>query len=136
MNPLLWRGRAVAALGALLPALAQAQPPAQLLQALQASARMVQADFAPSAARGAAFFSVQHGELACTSCHGTDPRMSGRHAVTGKVIEPLAPSANPARLADAARTEKWFRRNCKDVLARECTVAEKADVVAWLVSLR
>jgi hypothetical protein len=56
--------------------------------------------------------------------------------VTGKAIEPLAPVTQPTRLADRARAEKWFRRNCKDVLARECTAAEKADVVAWLVSLR
>ncbi len=127
---------AVAAPLFLLPTLAQAQAPAQLLQSLQAAARAAQADFTPSPARGAAFFSARHAELACTSCHGADPRAGGRHAVTGKAIEPLAPAANPQRLVDAARSEKWFRRNCKDVLARECTAAEKADVVAWLVSLR
>ncbi|MFA5702619.1 MAG: DUF1924 domain-containing protein [Advenella sp.] len=26
-------------------------------------------------------------------------------------------------------------RNCKDVLARECTPSEKADVIAYLMSL-
>lgn len=35
-----------------------------------------------------------------------------------------------------AKADKWFRRNCKDVLSRECTAAEKADVLAWLVQLK
>ena len=39
-------------------------------------------------------------------------------------------------ISDSAKVEKWFRRNCKDVLARECTAAEKADVLAWLMTLR
>ena len=34
------------------------------------------------------------------------------------------------------KVDKWFRRNCKDVLARECSAAEKADVLAWLISLK
>jgi hypothetical protein len=29
--------------------------------------------------------------------------------------------------------EKWFTRNCRDVLGRECTPAEKADIMAWLI---
>jgi len=32
--------------------------------------------------------------------------------------------------------DKWFRRNCKDVLSRECSAAEKADVMAYLISLK
>ncbi|HEX7384701.1 MAG TPA: DUF1924 domain-containing protein, partial [Burkholderiaceae bacterium] len=31
---------------------------------------------------------------------------------------------------------KWFRRNCGDVLGRECTADEKADIVAWLATLK
>jgi hypothetical protein len=62
--------------------------------------------------------------------------MGGRHASTDKAIEPLAPAANAKRFTDSAKAEKWFRRNCKDVLARECTAAEKADVLAWLISVR
>jgi hypothetical protein len=61
---------------------------------------------------------------------------AGRHAATGKDIAPLAPAANPMRFADAQKTEKWFRRNCKDVLGRECSAAEKADVLAWLMTLK
>ncbi|MBX9935628.1 MAG: DUF1924 domain-containing protein, partial [Burkholderiaceae bacterium] len=55
---------------------------------------------------------------------------------TGKTIAPLAPAFNPERFTDTAKADKWFRRNCKDVLSRECTAAEKADVLAWLVQLK
>ena len=48
----------------------------------------------------------------------------------------MAPAANPERFTDAAKSAKWFRRNCNDVLGRECTSAEKADVLAWLVTLK
>jgi hypothetical protein len=48
----------------------------------------------------------------------------------------MAPAFNPQRFTDAAKVDKWFRRNCKDVLARECSAAEKADVLAWLLSLK
>jgi hypothetical protein len=64
-----------------------------------------------------------------------DPREAGRHAATGKGIEPLAPAANPTRFTSPARVEKWFGRNCNDVLGRACTAQEKGDVLAWLLSL-
>ena len=90
-----------------------------------------------NATRGEAFFKASHGqEWQCTSCHGKSPMAGGRHASTDKVIEPLAPATNPKRFTDSAKVEKWFRRNCKDVLARECTVSEKADVLAWLITVR
>ncbi|MCB1893515.1 MAG: DUF1924 domain-containing protein, partial [Rhodocyclaceae bacterium] len=52
--------------------------------------------------------------------------------VTGKAIKPLAPRAEAARFTDAAKTEKWFRRNCSEVVGRECTAAEKADFILFL----
>ena len=52
---------------------------------------------------------------------------------TGKAIAPLAPAANAERFADAGKVEKWFRRNCNDVLGRACTPSEKADVLAYLL---
>lgn len=89
------------------------------------------------AARGKAFFEVrQGGEWSCASCHQMPPTTPGRHASTGKTIAPLAPAANPERFTDTAKVEKWFRRNCKDVLSRECTATEKADVLAYLTSLK
>jgi hypothetical protein len=72
--------------------------------------------------------------------HDTDtpdnpPTADGRHAVTAKPIAPLAPAANPKVFTDSARVDKWFRRNCKDVLSRECSPQEKADVLAYLTRL-
>jgi hypothetical protein len=91
---------------------------------------------ADAVARGMGLFTKRFAEWSCTTCHTADPRREGRHAVTGKTIAPLAPVANPARLRDPARVEKWLRRNCRDVLSRECTAQEKSDVLAWLRSLR
>jgi hypothetical protein len=73
---------------------------------------------------------------ACASCHGDDARARGRHVKTHKEIEPLAPVANKERFTDPAKVEKWFRRNCKEVLGRACTVQEKADFTAYVLSLK
>jgi hypothetical protein len=87
--------------------------------------------------RGQQLFTNRHGrDWSCSSCHGTVPTQDGRHASTGKPIAPLAPAFNSERFADAAKTEKWFRRNCNDVMGRECSPAEKADVISWLRTLR
>lgn len=87
--------------------------------------------------RGREFFTARHGrEWSCSSCHGALPVQAGRHAGTGKPIGALASAVNPERFTDAAKVEKWFRRNCNDVLGRECSAAEKADVLAWLISLK
>lgn len=89
------------------------------------------------AARGQAFFTSRHGgEWSCSSCHGNPPTAPGKHASTGKVINPLAPAFNPRTFTDTAKVDKWFRRNCGDVLKRECSAGEKADVMAYLVSLK
>lgn len=88
-------------------------------------------------ARGRQFFVSTHGrEWSCASCHGAVPVQAGQHASTGKPIGAMAPAFNPERFTDAAKTEKWFRRNCNDVVGRECTAAEKADVLAWLLTLK
>jgi hypothetical protein len=68
----------------------------------------------------------------CASCHGPDLRVAGTHATTGKPIEPLAPSANPKRLTDAATIEKWLGRNCTWTLGRPCTPQEKGDLLLYL----
>jgi hypothetical protein len=108
---------------ALLGATAQAATPSELLSGYSA--------------RGRALFTTRHGrEWSCSSCHGDIPTGTGRHASTGKTIAPLAPAFDARRFTDPARVEKWFRRNCNDVMGRECTAAEKADVMAWLVGLR
>ena len=105
--------------------------------ALQLARWSAEAGRPGDAARGQAFFDSRHGrEWSCASCHGLPPTGSGKHAGTGKTIDPLAPAFNPQAFTDAARVDKWFRRNCKDVLARECGAAEKADVLAYLASLK
>ncbi len=67
----------------------------------------------------------------CTSCHGTDPRAAGRNA-TGRAIEPVALSAAPTRYTDPAKVEKWFKRNCTEVMGRECSPAEKGDWLSFM----
>jgi len=68
----------------------------------------------------------------CVTCHTKDLRKNGKHARTGKRIEPMAPSVNPERLTDRKKVEKWFHRNCKWTLGRTCTAQEKADVLKYL----
>jgi len=94
-----------------------------------------EAGTAASAERGARFFTAkQGGEWSCASCHTEKPTQAGRHAKTDKSIAPLAPAANAERFTDAAKVDKWFRRNCNDTLNRACTAQEKADVMAWLIA--
>ena len=90
-----------------------------------------------SFARGEQFFNTKHGkEWSCASCHENPPNHDTKHIVTGKVIKPLSPSVNSERFVDQVKVEKWFKRNCNDVLARECTAKEKADVLAWLMTVK
>jgi cytochrome c peroxidase len=99
-----------------------------------AYARVAGPAYAPSVERGRALFTQRHGgDWSCSTCHTDDPRAPGRHTVTGKPIRPLAPAAEPQRFTDPQKVEKWFTRNCRDVLRRECSAGEKADVIAWLI---
>ena len=117
---------------ALLSSPASAASPQELARSYAADAGA-----AADPARGQRLFTVRHGQAwSCASCHGDPPTGSGKHVVTGKSLAPLAPAFNPERFTDAAKVEKWFRRNCRDVVGRECTSAEKADVLAWLTSLK
>jgi len=90
-----------------------------------------------SAQRGEAFYRSTHGgDWSCATCHTDSPTAGGSHAVTRKAIKPLAPAANPARFTDAAKIEKWFKRNCNDVLKRACTPREEGDFIAYLLSVK
>jgi hypothetical protein len=134
MNRNLTPHRVAAALlcGAAWVAAAQAATPADLLAGYNA-----QAGTPGVAARGQQFFSATHGrDWSCASCHGPTPTQTGKHASTGKTIEPLAPAFNAQRFTDTAKAEKWFRRNCNDVAGRECSSGEKADMLAWLLTLK
>jgi hypothetical protein len=96
-----------------------------------------QAGRAPDPVQGRLFFTQRHGgEWSCSSCHGQPPVSAGRHASTGRPLPPLAPAYNPESLTDTAKVDKWLRRNCKDVVGRECSPGEKADVLAFLAGLK
>lgn len=111
---------------------ALAATPTELLSGYAA-----QAGAAPLPARGKQFFNTSHGkDWQCASCHGALPTQAGKHAATGKPIAALAPAFNPERFTDQAKVEKWFRRNCNDVVGRECSAAEKADLLAWWLTLK
>lgn len=69
---------------------------------------------------------------ACTSCHGKDPRAGGR-TPGGKAIDAVAVSVTPTRYTDPAKVEKWFKRNCNEVLGRECTPQEKGDWLTYVI---
>jgi len=130
-TPIRYLAAALIAAACIAPA-AHAATPAQLLADYTA-----QAGAAPAPARGQQLFTSRHGhEWSCSSCHGAVPTQGGKHAATGKPIGAMAPAFNADRFADAAKTDKWFRRNCNDVIGRECSAAEKADVLSWLMTLK
>ena len=45
-------------------------------------------------------------------------------------------AANKARFTDTPTVEKWFKRNCQDVLERECTAQEKGDFMTYVLSIK
>jgi hypothetical protein len=111
--------------------LAFSATPQELLKAYEAQA----SKGVPT--RGEQFFTNKHGkEWRCASCHDLPPTHDSKHIVTGKVIKALSPNSNPDRFSDHAKVEKWFKRNCHDVLGRECDAQEKADVLAWLMTVK
>ena len=126
---------AVSVLPILLPSCAQADAVAEAL--------------ANYKTQGAATFDAQAGarrwienftdaesgkQINCASCHHQDLRKPGQHIRTLKPIEPMAPAANPQRLTDVKKIEKWFLRNCKGTWARECTPQEKGDFLTYIQS--
>ncbi|DAB38251.1 MAG: hypothetical protein A2023_01725 [Sulfuricurvum sp. GWF2_44_89] len=90
------------------------------------------------AARGKEIFTSTHTgkqgkPMACTSCHSTNLSSSGKNTLTGKVIDPLSPRANPQRLTSAKEVKKWLKRNFMDVYAREGSAQEKGDVLTYIM---
>ena len=91
-----------------------------------------------SAARGGALFSATHkgGKAqtpSCTTCHSKSPLNTGSTRV-GKPIAPMALSRTPERYSDLKKVKKWFRRNCRSVLGRECSAREKGDFLTFMFS--
>ncbi|MBK1680769.1 hypothetical protein CKO20_10365 [Rhodocyclus tenuis] len=119
-----------------LPAFAET--PQQLLAGYVAEAAQATPGFSPSAERGRQFYLQRHAvtdrQQGCFSCHTDNPLAPGQHVTTSKSIEPLAPVAGSERFTRAAKSEKWFRRNCKEVIGRECSAGEKADLLHFLLA--
>ena len=126
-------------LTALLPAAGIAAPRAALLATLAAAAKDADPAFSGfSAARGEKlhFTRFSGGKAqtpSCTSCHGDDPRGAGR-TPAGKTIDALALSVTPTRYSDPAKVDKWFKRNCQEVLGRQCTPLEMGDWLSFMIA--
>lgn len=72
----------------------------------------------------------------CSSCHTEDPSRRGQDQLKEKPIEPLAPAANPKRLTNPVHVDATLNVNCADVVDRKCTAQKKADLMAWLISVK
>jgi hypothetical protein len=129
---------AFVAITGLMSLTASAQTPDEALATIKNEAKRSTPAFQGfSATAGERFFKQTHGnELSCASCHTEKPFMEGKHAKTGKLIKALAPAANAERFTDSAKVEKWFKRNCNDVLGRLCTPQEKGDVLTYLLTVK
>jgi mono/diheme cytochrome c family protein len=116
---------------------AMAETPMRSLVYYSTAARQTQPDFAADSTRGKSFalrkWGVSQSLPNCATCHTERPSNGGRHAITGKPIAALSPMASPARFSNPAKVEKWFKRNCTEVLGRACTPAEKADFIKFVM---
>lgn len=126
-----------------------------LMISLLAIAQMVQATPATDELKqtymqaGASVFSAERGKALwhknglnkqgmqrrCTSCHGGNLKISGKHYRSGKVIQPMAPSVNAKRFIKVKKIKKWLKRNCKWTFGKECSVQEKGDLLTYLSQL-
>jgi len=90
------------------------------------------------AARGEKIFTSTHigkrgKPISCVTCHTKDLSQKGENVHTGKVIEPLSPTANPKRFTKVKEVKKWLRRNFRDVYNRVGTAREKGDVITYII---
>jgi hypothetical protein len=113
-----------------------AETPASMVSGYTAEAAKAKPGFTPSAQRGQAFFTKEWGVAQkmpnCTVCHGKNLKTDGKHVITDKRIDPLSPAVNKERFTNSKKVEKWFKRNCTEVVGRECTAAEKSDFIQFV----
>lgn len=125
----------IALLSWLCAGTALAESPAVLMNGYASEAARSAPGFVPSGQRGKDFFARKWGVSGkmpnCQSCHGSDLTQEGKHVITGRRIAPLSPLTNGERLTSSAKVEKWFGRNCQEVVGRACTAAEKADLIKF-----
>jgi len=139
MKPKIFRGIIISFL-ICFPMSVFAESVSSMLIRYRGEARKTSAEFQEfSVERGKRFYlqakASASGQISCATCHTVDPSQSGQTRA-GKSIDPMAPAINPKRFADAAKVEKWFMRNCDDVLKRNCTAQEKGDFITYLVSIK
>ena len=132
--------KTISTLSLLMLAMAvQAGPVEQIATYRQAAQAADPAFKGFSAERGREFYyrkGVKNGKtVSCAGCHSQDPRQPGQTPAF-RPIGPMATAFNPKRFTDPQKTEKWFRRNCDDVLSRQCTPQEKGDYLTFLNSIR
>ncbi len=104
-------------------------------------AQTVNPEFVSSVTEGKMFFNrkikMPNGkEMACASCHTTNPANVGKHALTGKSIEPLSPAVNKKRFNDLDKVEEKFTEHCNEIIGTDCTAAEKANYIIYLLTER
>jgi cytochrome c peroxidase len=127
----------ILAAGLPLAPVASAETATDFQSRYQAEVRQSDPNFEGSPQRGRQFFQrVGVKDWSCSACHTENPAAVGKHAVTAKPIDPLAPAANGQRFTRADKVEKWFKRNCNDVLGRSCSTQEKSDVLAYLIAVK
>lgn len=108
------------------------------LQTLEKQARQEDPSFKGfSAERGKLLFFAEQpnqklGKISCASCHMNDLKKQGKNIKTGKIIDPLSPSANSKSLSSVKNVEKWLKRNFSDVYGREGTAKEKGDSILFI----
>lgn len=93
----------------------------------------------PSAEEGKIFFNREIGvkgrQVACASCHTTNPADTGKNIVTNKPIRPLSPAVNPKRFTDLDNVEEKFVEHCNDITGSDCTAQDKANFIAYLITV-
>lgn len=111
----------------------------QYMNELSKTAKVENSSFSGfDAVRGKEIFTSTHTgkqgkPMSCTSCHTVNLANSGKNSLTGKVIDPLSPRANPQRLTSTKEVTKWLKRNFMDVYAREGSAQEKGDVLTYIM---
>ena len=137
-----WAWPVTVALLCLAIGLAAAANPARdaILASYAAQAKKLDPSFMGfSVDRGSQLWNSKHSEgnidtPSCTTCHTKDATAEGMTRGL-KPIAPMAVSRTPSRFTDTDKVEKWFLRNCRTVLGRECTPVEKGDVITYLSNL-
>lgn len=109
-------------------------------------ATTVNPDFVPSVTDGKAFYNrkitqfkgknADNKDVACASCHTSNPADTGKHIATGKPIAPLSPAVNKKRFSNLDKVEDKFTEHCNEIIGADCTAGEKANYIVYLLTER